>query len=60
MKIAGVPTLHYFGIEGEFNVLVMELLGPNLEELLNFCGNKFSIPTTLAIADQMVFFIFQY
>ena len=47
----------YYGVEGEFNVLVMELLGPNLEELLNFCGQKFSIPTTLALADQMVHYL---
>jgi serine/threonine protein kinase len=34
----------------------MELLGPNLEELLNFCGNKFKLRTTLMIADQAVIF----
>ena len=52
--VAGIPTAYYFGIEGEFNVLVIELLGPNLEDLFNFCGCKFKLGTTLALADQMV------
>jgi len=30
----------------------MELLGPNLEELMEFCEGKFNLPTVLAIADQ--------
>ncbi len=25
------PGIHWFGVEGEYNCLVMELLGPNLE-----------------------------
>jgi len=32
----------------------MELLGPSLEELFHFCGNRFSMPTVLAIFDKLV------
>lgn len=35
--IEGIPKLFYFGTEGDYNVLVIELLGPNLEDLLSYC-----------------------
>jgi len=57
----GIPNIHWFGIEGEFNVLVMDFLGPSLEELFNYCNRKFSIKTALMITDQLVFYtIFKY
>ena len=36
-------------------MMAMELLGPNLSDLLAFCGNHFSLKTVLLLADQMVF-----
>ncbi|KAI6652214.1 Casein kinase I isoform epsilon [Oopsacas minuta] len=50
----GIPSIHWCGTEGEYNILVMELLGPSLEDLLNFCNRKFTIKTVLLLADQMV------
>jgi casein kinase 1 len=50
----------WYGIEGDFSVMVMDLLGPCLEDLFNYCGRKFSIKTALMIADQMVGFSFLY
>jgi casein kinase 1 len=50
----GVPQVHYFGQEGLHNVLVIDLLGPNLEDLFDMCGRKFSIKTVCMAAKQMV------
>ena len=51
---AGIPRIYYFGQEKEFNVLVLDLLGPSLEDLFNFCSRHFSMKTTLMLADQMI------
>ncbi len=50
----GVPTMHYFGTVGQYNALVMDLLGPSLEDLFNYCGRKFTLKTVLLLADQMI------
>ncbi|KAF8025734.1 hypothetical protein BT93_F2540 [Corymbia citriodora subsp. variegata] len=50
----GIPNARWFGIEGDYNVLVMDLLGPSLEDLFNFCSRKFSLKTVLMLADQMM------
>jgi len=51
---AGIPDVRWFGVEGDYNVLVMDLLGPSLEDLFNFCSRKLSLKTVLMLADQMV------
>mmetsp|Transcript_24927 Transcript_24927/g.43793 ORF Transcript_24927/g.43793 Transcript_24927/m.43793 type:complete len:325 (+) Transcript_24927:14-988(+) len=50
----GLPIVHWYGTEGVYNVLVMELLGPSLEDLLNSCNKRMSLKTILMLADQMI------
>lgn len=50
----GIPYLHWYGVEGDFNVMVIDLLGPSLEELFAFCSRKFSVKTVLMLGEQLL------
>ena len=50
----GISQMHWFGIAGEYNAMVMELLGQNLEDLFNFCTRNFTLKTILMISIQLI------
>jgi len=50
----GIPRLLWDGVQDDYNVLVMEILGPNLENLFALCNRKFSLKTTLMLAQELI------
>ena len=36
--VVGIPSIKWFSTERGYNVLVMELLGPSLEDLIDLCS----------------------
>ena len=54
LLIVGVPAGRWYGVEGEYNVLVMDLLGKSLEDLFCMCSRRFSLTTVLVLADQLL------
>ncbi|CAH8261538.1 unnamed protein product [Arabidopsis lyrata] len=50
----GVPHLKWFGVEGYYNCMAIDLLGPSLEDLFNYCTRNFSLKTVLMLADQLI------
>ena len=50
----GIPEILFFGTRRTHNVMVMQHLGPSLEDFFNKCNRKFSEKTALMLADQLV------
>ncbi|KAM1224548.1 hypothetical protein ACFX2G_044382 [Malus domestica] len=51
---SGIASIRWAGFDKDDNVLVIDLLGPSLEDLFVYCGRRFSLKTVLMLADQMI------
>ncbi|KAI0987725.1 hypothetical protein GJ496_006490 [Pomphorhynchus laevis] len=54
MGEVGFAKMYFYGIEKGYRIIVMDVLGPTLEELFMYCFRKFSEKTVLMIADQSI------
>ena len=50
----GIPAFYDFISTDNYKYLMMELLGPSLEDLFDLCNRQFSLKTILSLADQMI------
>jgi len=50
----GIPKAYWFGHASVYDVMVIDLLGPDLEYLFNFCGRKLSLKCVLLLFDQLI------
>ena len=54
LKGEGIPYIKSYGYSGDYNVLVMELLGKSLEQLFEEKGSKLSLKTVCMLGIQMI------
>lgn len=50
----GFAKLKWYGAEGDYYILIIDLLGPNLHELFASFDRKFTLKTVLTLADQLI------
>jgi len=50
----GFSECFFFGREGRYHCMVMELLGRSLEDCVQMCKGRFSPLTTALVADQLI------
>ncbi|EGR31609.1 hypothetical protein IMG5_105910 [Ichthyophthirius multifiliis] len=50
----GIPNMHWFGKDGDYNIMVIDILGSSLEDQFNNSQKKFSVKTIVMLAEQMI------
>ena len=52
--IKRIPKIYTVGSQGNYNILIIELLGPSLKMLMESVGGKFTLATTLKVGIQVL------
>ena len=50
----GIPKIYLHLSSNNYNFMLFELLGSNIDNLFHFCNKKFSLPTVLSLGLQML------
>ncbi|CDW87861.1 casein kinase [Stylonychia lemnae] len=50
----GFTAIHLYGQGRDHNYMIIDILGPSLEELFNYCGKRFSLKTSCLIMIQLI------
>eukprot|EP00927_Polykrikos_kofoidii_P056607 TRINITY_DN50705_c0_g1_i1.p1 TRINITY_DN50705_c0_g1~~TRINITY_DN50705_c0_g1_i1.p1 ORF type:complete len:382 (+),score=76.34 TRINITY_DN50705_c0_g1_i1:91-1236(+) len=50
----GIAEVYHYSVEEEHTVMVMELMGPSLEDVFNICKRSLSVKSTVMLADEML------
>lgn len=51
---AGLPKIYEYFQTLDYNIMVMQLLGPSLEDIFNTSNRKFDLPTAFLLAIQLI------
>ena len=46
--------MHWYGIDGNYNCMVMDMLGASLEDMFTYCRRKFTVKTAVMVGFQMI------
>jgi serine/threonine protein kinase len=52
--VNGLPMIYDYLQSPDYNIMVMQLLGPCLEDLFVKCNKKFKLPTVFMLANQLL------
>lgn len=50
----GIPAIYWWGMEGDWTAIVIELMGPSLEDIFTLSGRKLGLRTVLLLGEQML------
>ncbi|PAV64071.1 hypothetical protein WR25_01925 [Diploscapter pachys] len=53
-RVIGFPLVHWFGSQFGHSIMIMELLGPSLENTFKYCNKRFKKETTYELGIQMI------
>jgi serine/threonine protein kinase len=54
MNEVGIPELKWNGTQEDYHILVIERLGPSLQDLLMYCDYRISVKTVLMLAFPLI------